>query len=284
MTESPPPLKLDEILAEARQLPSLPSIVIELARTLRDEDADIGSLAAGIAKDQALAARALRVANSSFYGMQRHIGSIHDAILVLGFGAVTSLVTAAALIGHFKPMAEAGFDLVRFWRHGLGAALAGRALAGHAGLDPGSGFTAGLLHDIGRLLLVTTRPRHYAQTLAHRAAGDVSLAEAERQVLGLDHAEVGAALAGNWRFPADIRAAVAGHHAPPDGASASLTDVAHVADVLAHALDLAGDPQAMVPPLDRAAWRRLGLEGIELRPLLAGIEEEHERYCALLSK
>lgn len=278
-----PPPRVEDILAEIGQLPSLPAIVGELAEALRDEDANLDGLAANIARDQAIAARALRVANSPFYGLQQRVGTIHDAIVVLGFRAVGSLVTAASVTGFFKPMTESGFDLPRFWRHGIGVALAGRALAARAGLGGEAGFTAGLLHDIGRLLLATARPRHYAQVLAWREATDTSLEAAERHVLGLDHAMAGEALARRWRFPEDICLAVARHHAPPAETRASLVDVTHIADALAHALDLAGDPQAQVPPVERAAWARLGLDGADLAPLLTHIEQEHESYCALLA-
>lgn len=278
-----PPLRVEDILAEISQLPSLPAIVGEMAEALRDEDADLDRLAASIARDQAIAARTLRVANSPFFGLQQRVGTIRDALVVLGLRAVGSLVTAASVTGFFKPMSESGFDLPGFWRHGIGVALAGRALAARVGLGGEAGFTAGLLHEIGRLLLATARPRHYAQVLAWRAATDASLDAAERHVLGIGHAMAGEALARRWHFPEEICLAVARHHAPPDGERASLVDVTHVADALAHALDLAGDPLAQVPPVERAAWIRLGLDGVDIAPLLASIELEHESYRALLA-
>ena len=275
------PLMLEEVLADIRQLPSLPAVIGELIETLDNESAGIDQLAEGIAKDQSLAARALRVANSPFYGIQHKVASIHDAIVILGFRAVGSLVTAASVTGYFSPPRGIPFDLTRFWRHGIGAALCARALARISGVDAEAAFTAGLLHDIGVLILVTTRPAHYAQALAWRAAHDCLLVEAEQAVLGFDHAQVGEALASRWRFPADIVRAVALHHAPDGGTG--MVDVVHVANILAHALDLAGDPQARVPPLNPEAWWRLGLDQAALKALLAGIELEHESYCALLA-
>lgn len=327
-----PALTLEEVLADIRQLPSLPAVVGELIRTLDNESAGIDQLAEGIAKDQSLAARALRVANSPFYGIQHKVSSIHDAIVILGFRAVGSLVMAASVTGYFTPPKGVPFDLGHFWRHGLGTALCARALARHAGLDTEAGFSAGLLHDIGVLMLLTTRPEHYARVLAHREEQDCHVPEAELAMLGFDHAQAGEALTSRWRFPADIVRAVALHHKPEgrygdatgvpsppaplmehlsnrlggqttvaksllipggegsvesrsrgDGGRASLADVVHVANILAHALDLAGAPQALVPPLCSAAWRRLGLDAATLRRMLPGIEQEHESYCALLA-
>ena len=276
------PLSLEQVLADIRQLPSLPAVVGELVKTLNNEFADIGQIAKGIAKDQSLAARALRVANSPFYGIQHEVASIHEAIVILGFRAVGSLVMAASVMGYFPLPVGIAFDLTRFWRHGIGTALCARALARASGGDAETAFTVGLLHDIGVLLLATTRPTHYAKVLAWRAANDCLLVEAEQAVLGFDHAQAGEALASRWGFPAGIARAVALHHAP--GGGGDMVAVAHVANILAHALDLAGDPRARVPPLDMETWRRLGLDRATLKALLAGIEQEHENYCALLAR
>lgn len=282
------PLSLDEVLADIRLLPSLPAIISELVHTLDNDLANIDQLAEGIAKDQSLSARALRVANSPFYGIQHKVASIHDAIVILGFRAVGSLVTAASITGYFSPRPGEEFDLARFWRHGIGTALCARALAHETRLDAEAAFTAGLLHDIGVLVLFTTRPRHYRQVLDWREQHDCETVEAERAVLGFDHAQVGEALAQRWLFPEEITRAVARHHAPAgddDDAdtAASLTDVVHVANVIAHALDLAHEPESLVPPLEGVAWQRLGLATTRLKHLLGDIEREHESYCALLA-
>jgi putative nucleotidyltransferase with HDIG domain len=284
------PPSLEEVLADIRQLPSLPAVVGELLRVLNHESTGVDQLADGIAKDQALAACVLRVANSPFFGVQYKVASIHNAIVVLGFRAVGSLVMAATVTGFFTPPREVSFDLSQFWRHSIGTALCARVLARHVGLDPEIGFAAGLLHDIGVLMLLTTRPTHYAAVLAYREAHDCHLVEAERAVLGFDHGVAGEALAVRWRFPAEIVGAVALHHLPSAGDhppafqdKATLADVVHLANILAHALDLGAAPQALVPPVDPDVWRRIGLSGESLKPLLAAVEREHEGYCALLA-
>jgi putative nucleotidyltransferase with HDIG domain len=276
------PPSLDEVLADIRRLPSLPDVVSELIAILENESANIEQLAEGIAKDLSLAARALRVANSPFYAAQNRVASIHDAIVILGFRAVGSLVTAALLTGYFPPTSNTRFDHAAFWRHSIGVALYARILARHAGLDPEAAFTAGLLHDIGVLVLLSARARDFEEVLALRERSDCELAQAERELFGFDHARVGEALALHWRFPPDIVHAVAMHLAPADATRASLGDVTHVANVLANALDLAGRPDTLVSPLDPGAWRRLGLDAQDLKGLFGDIEREHACYCALL--
>lgn len=276
-------LTMADVLADIRELPSLPSAVDALIAALDDDTINIDALAHDIAKDQALSARALRVANSPFYGVQHKVASIHDAIVVLGLKAVGSLIMAASVSSHLKPRADSGFDLSRFWRHSIGTALCARALARRARLAPEIGFTAGLLHDIGLLLLATTRPEHFGRIMAWRDEQDCLTHTAEHHVLGFDHAAIGAALAERWHFPPVIVRAVAHHHHLEDDVKATMADVVHVANALARALDLGGEPNALVPPLDAGAWHRLDLSEAAVSALLAKIEREHESYCTLLA-
>ena len=207
-------LNLEDVLADIRNLPSLPAVVNELIRALDNELTGIQQLAEGIAKDQSLAARALRVANSPFYGVQHKVASIHDAIVILGFRAVGSLVMAASVTNYFPPPTSKVFDPVSFWRHGIGVAISARALAREVGLDAEAAFSAGLLHDIGVLMLLSTHPEAYVPVLEASRERDCPLAAAERDALGFDHAEAGAALAARWQLPDEIARAVAQHHAP----------------------------------------------------------------------
>jgi putative nucleotidyltransferase with HDIG domain len=284
-------LTLDAVLADIERLPSLPAAVDALVAALGDENISIDELARGIAKDQVLAARALRVANSAFYGLRHKVSSIHEAIVVLGFSAVGSLVTAASVTGYFKPSADSGFDLKPFWRHCFGAALCARALARNlrqnaSKLNPESAFTAGLLHDIGALLLATTRPAHYAEVLAACNQQDRKLHQVERRILGFDHAAVGAALAVRWRFPPEIVLAVARHHEPESAAGEIMVDVVHAANMLAY--ELAGcaladaDERELLSCFHPAVGRRLGLDEKSLHGLLEGILPEHEAFSAML--
>ena len=277
-----PHLTPDQVVAAVKQLPSLPSVVLELIENLGQEDADTATLAKKIAKDQALTARALRVANSPFYGLQGKIASIRDAITVLGFRAVQSLVMTAAVTHCFTPAQGAGFDFKAFWRHCIGAALAARELARYAGRNGEAAFAIGLLHDIGHLVLATCFPEQTKQVLAYQRQHDCYAAEAERDVLGLDHAAVGAALAARWRFAPAMHEAIACHHAPDDQTGDSLAGIAHLSDFVAHALGLAKDENEMVPKISQLAWHRLDISWAEFQQVLERTEAQHASLCALI--
>ncbi|MBS1188991.1 MAG: hypothetical protein H6R10_783 [Rhodocyclaceae bacterium] len=276
-------LSRDQVVARLKQLPSLPSAVSEVLASFANEDIEVETLAQQIARDQGLAARVLRVANSSFYGLQNKVGTIHEAVVVLGFRAVRSMVLAVGMNGVFRAEQCPGFDVQGHLRHGVGVGLAARALAPLAGQAPELAFTAGLLHDIGELVLASNFSRQYAEVFAYRRERDAFLVDAEREVLGIDHAEVGGLLAETWRFPAAIRDAVAWHHRPAEASADSLGNLVHVADVTARALGLSGNPDEMVPPLDATAWARLGGDWQAYAGLLPQIEKGFEATCQAMT-
>ncbi|APA67745.1 HDOD domain-containing protein [Janthinobacterium sp. 1_2014MBL_MicDiv] len=248
----------DQLLRQIQELPALPAVVLELLSSIDQEDTDVHVLAQKIELDQALAAKTLRIANSSFYGMQSKVTSIPQAVSVLGFHSIRTLVTACALTGSFAP-AGGGFDFAAFWRHSLATAVAARMLAPHLQVNPETAFTAGLLHDLGTLVLATRFTAEHALIRSYRQTHDCQMAEAELAVMGIDHAQVGSALAAYWKFPAAIQQAVADHHAIERLDGGGLPLVVHVANAVAHALDLSGQDDALVPPLSASGWARFAL-------------------------
>ncbi len=262
---------VERVLREVRQLPSLSVVVVEILDSFQNEAMQIPELVRKISRDQALAARVLRVANSAFYGFPSRIGSISEAVVVLGFHAVRSLALAAGIIHQFLPGNGRAFDLLAFWQHAIGVGVCARVVANCRGLPSEEAFTAGLLHDIGRLVLDTYFRDEFQRVLEYRDAHDCTLLAAEKEVLGLDHAAIGYEVAHQWKFPQAIQVAIRDHHSP-DGVPAPPTDVIHLANVLAHALEIGNAGYDRVPPLSPAAWERLGGNWEMLESCLPEIE------------
>jgi len=273
------PLSPEAVLASVRDLPPLPAVVMELIQSLGNEVVGAEYLAQEIARDPALSAKVLRLANSSLYGMSRQVTSISDATAILGLRSLRSVATAAGLAGSFASVHCAGFDFKAFWRHTIGTALCARALAQALRTNEETAFTLGLLHDIGQLALASNFPEATAGALQYQRAHDCHGLEAERATLGTDHCAVGGLIAEHWHFAPAIVAAIAGHHEPPMTGAA---DVVHVADNMAHALDLSLLEQELVPPLSMSAWMRLGLNEAQCRKIFQQVETEHEAVCAAL--
>ena len=285
MTSIPAPLALDrEALArDIRSLPSLPTVVQELMQLLRQQEVPIEVISNTLRLDQALSVKVLQLANSPLYGLSGRIGSVRDAINILGLRQLGGLVIAAALTMHFDKLHGQSLHMDALWRHSIGCAVASRHLALLAGLDRAAAFTAGLLHDVGRLVIDSHYPEEAAQAIAWAEQNDLSHREAEYLLLGIEHTELGEWVCRHWRFGSDIVEAIAGHHRPPPAGPVSLIDVVHAADAITHALDLAGAATEAVPDVDPMAWDRLNLSESDLPALFARIESEFNELQSLLS-
>lgn len=268
------PLAMDDVLKVIHRLPSLPTVVMELLASIDQDDVDIDTLAGKIAQDQALTAKALRLANSSFYGRAQAVNTMTEAIAILGFRTVRSVVTTAGLMQSMGHGGGNGPDLQPFWQHAIAVAVCARELAPHVRVNPDHAYTAGLLHDIGRLVLVTQLGDQYANAVAYGVAHDCSTLQAERTVLGLDHAEIGQALTVYWKFPLHLQSAVGMHHAAEVPEDESLTLVVMAADAIAHALDLSLAPGDAVPAMPAQLWSRLGVDDKTLLHIFSQVEKQ----------
>jgi putative nucleotidyltransferase with HDIG domain len=252
-------LTIEAVQHGLQDLPSLPAVVMELLTSIDQEDVDISVLARKVSLDQALTAKTLRLANSSNAGLQVRVTTIQQAITFLGFEATRNLITAAAVTGCFPAGKCPGFDHRAFWRHSIATAACARVLARRMRLNQDFAFTAGLLHDIGRLVLVTAYPEQYGAVLAQRQRDDRQLLEVEREMLGVDHVMAGTALAQHWQFSDTMQHAISYHHAPEAPGAGFLATIVHVANAIVHALDLTRDENELVPPVSMVAWTALGL-------------------------
>lgn len=224
---------MNEILDNLHQLPSIPAVVQELMSSFDDPDLDSQHLAQKIGQDQALAAKVLRVANSAFYGLPRQVGSIQEAVVVLGFSTVRSLVLSAGIIDAFTSASPACVDHRRHWQRSLATATYARAVARSLRQGSDMAFSAGLLHDIGIMVLDVCDHERFAALWQATEAGERGLIEAERAALGFDHAELGAEVARRWKFPPAIEEAIRHHYQPGHQPFQTLTGIVQVAALLA---------------------------------------------------
>lgn len=263
-------------------LPVLPSLTMELFASFDQEDIDVASLTRRLSNDQSLVARALRIANSPFYGVAGKVSSIHDAVIILGFQTVRSMVTSAAVVSALSGVCASRTRSQTYWRHSIAVAVCGRYLAKALNRNPEIAFTAGLLHGMGRIVLEACYPVQYAEALAWSQQQDVLLHHAEQEVLGVTHTYVGGLLAKQWGLPDVLREAITHYPSPPDDDPKSLVDITHVANVIAIALELPGNPAEAVPPLSTTAWHRLNIDWKILPALFHAAESDTEETYGIL--
>ncbi|MYN11099.1 HDOD domain-containing protein [Pseudoduganella aquatica] len=273
---------MEDVARRVQDLPSLPAVVGELLACVGQEGLDLQVLAGKIALDQSLSAKTLRLANSSFYGMPSRVTTIQQAVAVLGVHNIRTLVTACSVTGSFRGMAGSSFDLPAFWRHSVATAACARALARPLRQNPDTAFIAGLLHDLGTLVLATRYPDEYAMLEAHRVQQDCSQSEAERAIFGFDHAGIGGALAARWQFPLQIQRAVARHHNTEELEAPSLALAIHLANAVAHGLDLAGREDEQAPPVGWPAWQAAALSDQVCQEVFAESERTFHDLCQIL--
>jgi putative nucleotidyltransferase with HDIG domain len=249
-------------------LPTLPLVASRLLESIADPDSPSSEeIGAVIALDPSLTARTLKLANSDFYGFPRKVGTVDLAVVVLGPDTIRDLVLSAAVYQTLDPTWRA---LTGLWSHSLACGVAARALADRCRyrLD-GEAFAAGVLHDIGKVALRQSYPEQFEAAVALVREQGISMVEAERGVLGSDHAEVGGWLAERWGLPDDLVEAIACHHRPEQARlNPELTSLIHIADSLAGMTGNSWPVEAEDGSISVYAWECVQLGEAEREALL----------------
>ncbi|WP_348755869.1 HDOD domain-containing protein [uncultured Aquincola sp.] len=269
----------DAFARRLAELPALPKAMAAVMRALGRDSVAAGDCIDAIEHEPGLAARLLRLANSPFYGVAGRVGSVGDAVRLLGLRPVASVVAAVSVQQMLLPLQPEGFDLALYRAHAVATATAARELAPLGRQDAEEAFVAGLLHDVGQLVMALFAPQAAAQARQLSQTQGLSLSQAEQQLLGSTHAAVGATIARHWHLPDTTAEAIARHHQPagPDAdGTASLSAIVHVADALTHLLH--STPTALaalpaLPGLSHTAWGSLMADEATLPQLLGRVAE-----------
>jgi putative nucleotidyltransferase with HDIG domain len=213
---------LATIISEMDTLPSVPALYIEMVDELQSPEPSIQKVGQIIARDPGMTAKILQLVNSAFFGLRRRVSNPADAVSYVGLERVQQLFLAIHAFSRFTPAAAGSFSMELLWKHSLSTAAFAKAVAREE--EPGTetaedAFTAGLLHDIGKLMLACRLGDRHAEAINLAKMKGMPLWAAEQQVLSVTHAEVGAYLLGLWGLPDSIVEAVAYHHRPTDCAN-----------------------------------------------------------------
>jgi putative nucleotidyltransferase with HDIG domain len=273
--------RAEQLVSGTVKLASPPLIYSKLMQVLDDPRAGSTDLGNVISEDQGLAARVLAVVNSALFALPWRVESISAAVRVVGTSQIRDLAIATSVLSLFDDVPDDLLDVDGFRNHSLACGVAARVLAGQRGEDNVERFfVAGLLHDVGRLILTANAPAEMRTALEASRSTDRDLRSCEREVIGCSHEQVGGVLLEKWRFPDSLREAVRHHHDPTRASRFPVEAAAvHVADAMAHALHWGRSGQPRVPRFEPHAWVVLGLD-VDLTPIIVD-EAEHQLEAAL---
>ena len=255
---------LKRLLATMDALPSLPSVYNELLEELRTSEPSVRRIGRIIGKDVAMSAKVLHLVNSAFFGLRNRVTDMTQAVSLLGIETVKSLVLMINVFAEYQDRCfPPPFSVDEVSNHCLAVGALAQTITRCETSDKNAiqdACTAGLLHDLGKLVLVANLPRKYAGVLNAIHAGETNVVDAERAVFGATHAEVGGYLLGLWGLPDSIVQAVAYHHVPSESMAEGFNSLAavHVANVVENELD-SGERRPGATGLDEAFLERIGV-------------------------
>lgn len=227
---------VETIRESIRNVPTLPAIVIQVIQTTNNPTSSARDLNKIITNDQAIVAKILQMANSSFYGLSARVNNLNRAITLLGFNTVRSLALSISVVDHFKGQSSSQyFNRGKFWEHSMGVAMVSKMLAEKKGghLNADEAYIAGLLHDIGVIILDQFFQDKFSEILKLNHEGGMDFLEAEETIIGRDHARFGAVVTEAWNYPEVLITTIANHHNPGyDGAHADFVHAVYLANCL----------------------------------------------------
>jgi putative nucleotidyltransferase with HDIG domain len=253
---------IKQLVSQIESIPSLPSLYLELEEELQSCDSSLETAAAIVSKDVGMTAKILKLVNSAFLGIPQNVSDPLQAVRYLGLDTIKTLVLTFQVFQQFGQRDSVGFDMDHFWHHSLSTGEQARKIAKEENAPRvvvEASLAGGLLHDVGMLLLLTYFPERYQETITLLNNGECSLMEAELEIFGATHAEVGAYLLGLWGIPTSVIEALAFHHCPAKSLVHTLNPLiaVHIANGLVEEKDL-HPLEGNSPCLDLAFLTELG--------------------------
>jgi HD-like signal output (HDOD) protein len=278
------PAKPQDLLSGYVEVSSLPMMYTRINDAIGNPRMSMGEIGRVISEDAGLSARLLRIVNSAFYGFPSRVETITRAVTIVGTQQLRALALATSVMNMFKGIPHHLVNMESFWKHSVACGLAARSLASYRREpNPELFFSAGILHDIGRLILYIKVPDLAKKTLERAKAEEMLLFEMERDVIGFDHGAMGRALVQCWKLPPSLEEVVAFHNSPANATRYPVeTAIVHIADIIAHVMMLGTTGERFVPPLYNVAWELLGLQEGVLAPVIDQVAHQFEETVELM--
>lgn len=270
-------MNIEEFCGKIKDLPALPVVVHQVNAAAMKDDVTAHDLGEIIEKDPVLAGKLLKLANSSYYGLVREVSTIERAVTLLGFVTVKNFATSVSVSGMLAKSKKSIFDVKGLWLHALGCAVAADILVSRLKNSQGDeAFLCGILHDIGSSVLINNFSDQMEQVSCLMELRAISQSDAEREILGVTHGEIGSHLAFKWKFPKKYQRVIELHHQIPpssldmnDSGNIMLVAV-HVGNQLVKSLQIGKSFDSAASDIEPQVWSMLGVNEEDL----AGIKEQ----------
>ena len=277
-------IDIQDLISKNEPLASLPNTFYKLREVVADPDCDFDDIAEVISVDPSLTLRLLKIVNSAFYGFCGEIETISHALAVVGTGQLMQLVLATTVVEQFKGIPKDLMDMKRFWKHSVACGLSARAIHQARGEHDGESiFVAGLLHDIGRLVMCLKVPDQLKLVIDFAGKSGDRWHKAEAKYFGFDHGAVGGALLRAWNLPKKLQEAVAHHHFPTSADNfPQEAAVVHLADRISHQIISGPDHDMEEYAYEKSAWDAVQLsEDLHLQQIIEQAEAQFEEVSQI---
>jgi putative nucleotidyltransferase with HDIG domain len=270
-------LDAEKIVTSVLKVAALPEVVLKFSEAIKDPLTSNQDLENIVSEDSALAAKVLMIANSALFNFPSKIDTIANAITIIGHKQLSEIILSCSIVAMFKDIPQDVIDMEQFWKHSIAVATAARIIASsRREQNIEKYFTAGLLHDIGKLIIFVEASKYAVEVLKQCSEKKELMHKVEKEVLGFDHAKLGAMLLKKWKLPDEVVAAVYYHHMPSVSSGNIIAPATiHLADILSHALQFGSSGEEFVPTFNEKAWKALDLETEVIGPVLEQLNVQH---------
>lgn len=272
--------RLEEIINIANHIPPFPKVAMQVMKMLEDPKVLPKELAEVIQYDSAITANLLKTCNAAYFGLSRKVSSLDEALVLMGQDTLKDILIASSSARFYKGKAGDGYQLEQgdLWKHSVATAIMARSISPHfKGVEPGTAFTAGLLHDIGKRFLSSFVAGDFQKIMDRTYIDGLSFLEAEHEILGMNHAELGSLILQKWEFPEEMTQAVKLHHDPLALTKDPLTALVAMANTLVISIGIGVGADGLSGAMQGEGLKRFGITGPDLERCMSNLLLEMER-------
>jgi len=280
----PEPINAERLASIVEELPTLPNVMFEVLAVAEDERSTASDLEEVIMRDQALSAKILKVANSAYYGIPRTVETVSRATVLLGFQTVVGLALTVSVYDTLWGAGKSRYlDRRELWKHSLGVATASRILSPNRNSKEAAvGFTAGMLHDIGKTIFDSNLADEYGKVVEKCQKEQIQIYIVETELLGINHGDLGYRVARRWQLPDTLCECIHYHHTPSQAPAefGRMSALVNIADTLARQLSIGEPGDTAAPAPDPAAMQLCGLTSEKLSTAASELEGYRDKIEA----